>query len=94
MLVNYSRQTTWAQAVSMTFDGKHPCQLCQAIQEGKAKEREKTKDGFEPEKELKLGLPPGSFRLIHPPIPGVTAQPGTFPPSRKEPPPSPPPRLA
>jgi hypothetical protein len=94
MLVNYYRQTTLAQAVSMTFDGKHPCRLCQAIQEGKAQEREKKKDGLESAKELKLVLAQGPCLLTHPPMPGVAAAPDTFPPSRREPPPVPPPRLA
>lgn len=94
MLVNYSRHATFAQAVSMTFDGEHPCRLCHAIQGGKAKEREQKKDGGEPGKELKLALPPVPCLLSHPPIPGVPAEPGALLVSREAPPPSPPPRLA
>jgi hypothetical protein len=37
MLVNYSQQATVAEAVEMTFDGKHPCRLCLAIQEAEKK---------------------------------------------------------
>jgi hypothetical protein len=39
MLANYSRQASLSQAVSDTFDGKHPCPLCKAISKGKQDEK-------------------------------------------------------
>ncbi len=33
MMVNYSRQTSFIKAVSMTFDGRHPCNICKAVTE-------------------------------------------------------------
>ena len=40
MLRDYSQQTgSIAVAVEQTFDGQHPCELCQQIQVAKAKER-------------------------------------------------------
>ena len=33
MLVEYSLDNSFTQAVEMTFDGKHPCALCRKIQE-------------------------------------------------------------
>lgn len=33
MLVEYSIDNSFTQAVEMTFDGKHPCALCRKIQE-------------------------------------------------------------
>ena len=33
MLVDYSRTTSLTEAVAMTFDGNHPCALCQKVQE-------------------------------------------------------------
>src|SRR4051794_30559996 len=32
MLVDYSRSSTFPTAVAMTFDGDHPCELCQKVQ--------------------------------------------------------------
>jgi hypothetical protein len=31
MLVTYSRETSFTEAVGRTFDGEHPCCLCKAI---------------------------------------------------------------
>ena len=43
MLHDYSQQTgSIAVAVEQTFDGQHPCELCQKIQAVKAKERRET----------------------------------------------------
>lgn len=39
MLVEYSQNGTWEEAVSKTFDGKHPCKLCSAVQRGSAEEK-------------------------------------------------------
>ena len=40
MLHDYTQQTgSIAVAVEQTFDGQHPCELCQQIQVAKAKER-------------------------------------------------------
>lgn len=35
MLVDYSCQGSLQQAVTKTFDGKHPCPLCKLVQAGK-----------------------------------------------------------
>src|SRR6478672_6809547 len=32
MLMDYSRSSTFTVAVAMTFDGDHPCDLCQKVQ--------------------------------------------------------------
>src|SRR5512137_1795783 len=69
MLVSYSQQTGLAQAVSMTFDGKHPCRLCHLVKEGQAKERQEGRQSLKPDDPLQLGLPPLVTRLFHPPMP-------------------------
>ncbi len=33
MLVKYSREASFAEAVVMTFDGEHPCAVCDSIRE-------------------------------------------------------------
>lgn len=34
MLISYSRDGTLMEAVEKTFDGAHPCHLCQAVEKG------------------------------------------------------------
>jgi hypothetical protein len=39
MVASYSRDATLAEALTKTFDGKHPCALCKQIAEGKRTEK-------------------------------------------------------
>jgi hypothetical protein len=39
MVVNYSQDAPFEQAVAKTFDGKHPCPLCKQIAQGKRSEK-------------------------------------------------------
>ena len=39
MLVNYSQGATLGEAWAKTFDGKHPCNLCKVVRDGKKSER-------------------------------------------------------
>jgi len=50
MIVSYSHDASLAEAVSKTFDGKHPCCLCKMIQEGGADEKQQ-----EPKQKVKSG---------------------------------------
>ncbi len=36
MLVSYSQRTSLTAAVKMTFDGDHPCELCQLVKKGQS----------------------------------------------------------
>lgn len=38
MIISYSQTATLSEAVSKTFDGKHPCRMCLAVKEGKKAE--------------------------------------------------------
>ncbi len=67
MIVKFSRDYGLQQAVSMTFDGKHPCPLCHLVKKGMAKEREDGKKTFSPEETLQLGLAPDLWIWVHPP---------------------------
>ena len=40
MLVSRSQETTVVEAVRTTFDGDHPCPLCQAVEEAQKREQE------------------------------------------------------
>jgi hypothetical protein len=66
MLVKYSRQTGLRQGFSMTFDGNHPCRLCQAVKQGQAQDQREGKKRVAPDERLQLGLPPDILVLIHP----------------------------
>jgi len=39
MLVSFSRQATISDAVKMTFDGHHPCSLCQVVKKGQSEQK-------------------------------------------------------
>jgi hypothetical protein len=39
MMVNYSCQGSLKDAVTKTFDGRHPCPLCKLVREGKKSEK-------------------------------------------------------
>jgi len=39
MLVEYSARNSLAEAVEMTFDGKHPCPMCLKMEKGRKQER-------------------------------------------------------
>ncbi len=40
MLVTYSQQAEWGEAVKKTFDGEHPCNLCLLVKAGQSKEKQ------------------------------------------------------
>jgi hypothetical protein len=40
MLVSRAQTSTVSEAVRTTFDGEHPCALCQAVEEGQQKEKD------------------------------------------------------
>lgn len=42
MLVSYSQNDSFSAAVEKTFDGKHPCKLCRAVDQGKRSEQKKS----------------------------------------------------
>lgn len=41
MMIDYSRDGSVCVAITKTFDGKHPCCLCKAIEAGKKSEKKK-----------------------------------------------------
>ncbi len=94
MVVKYSQQAGFGRAITMTFDGKHPCRLCHMVQEGQNKERHTGKDTFTPEKQLDWSLPLGEIFLCHPPLPKYVAGANLLAEPRPERPPYPPPRFA
>jgi hypothetical protein len=60
MLANNLRTQSFTEAVSDTFDGQHPCPLCQAIAAGK--KSEKKSEATSPP--LKMEFPPVAGRIV------------------------------
>ncbi len=93
MLVSYSQSGGLIQAVAKTFDGQHPCPLCEAVEEGSRKTSGKDASGGKfPDKKCEAVLT-GIIRVV-PPAP----RPLTYPDlilkasARTSPPPEGPPR--
>ena len=40
MLISYSQENSIRDAISMTFDGEHPCSLCKTIKQGRTEEKQ------------------------------------------------------
>ena len=90
MLHDYSQMVPFAQAVSMTFSGQYPCEICKALAEKNQSENDKL---CSLEKFDKKFFPPLAVEI---PFPGATSlehiTSSDFLQSRAEPPPTPPPR--
>lgn len=41
MLVDFSKESSFKEAVSKTFDGEHPCDMCKAVKKTKSEEEKK-----------------------------------------------------
>ena len=93
MVIDYSQDAPISVAVSKTFDGNHPCNLCKLVRHGQ--ETEKKQDAIKIKTKPDVWLVAGSITLpdadlIREPFPPVTQFSGI----RGESPPVPPPRQA
>lgn len=92
MIITYSQTSTLSEAISMTFDGEHPCRMCIAVKEGKKAESKQLQ--LKPELKFDfLCMEAASF--LPPLLPVTLLTPGSMlacP--RSEAPPGPPPRIA
>lgn len=90
MLADNLRMHSVVEAVTCTFDGKHPCCLCKAIAAGKKSEKKNEfslqlkKLEFPPASELFVLIAPSRFEILPPA--------NTFADSLTQTPPNPPPR--
>ena len=90
MAVSYAHNSTLSEALLKTFDGQHPCKLCNAVAEGKKSEQKQTPQ--KPITKIDLFCLPSSLPLKRPsflPVP-VDCRAAIF--ARGERPPYPPPR--
>lgn len=93
MFVRYSQQSTVKIALIQTFDGKHPCALCEFVAKG-ATENKKSKEKKLEVKKFELLIEPSVAYQFRPRQPILL---GSFPAAhlgRQEEPPTPPPRFA
>ena len=90
MLADNLRTHTVTEAVTHTFDGRHPCCLCKAITAGKQSEK-KTEFTLQIQK-LEYPPSPENFTLVAPSRFRLLPQPDTFAESLTFQPPVPPPR--
>lgn len=90
MIISYSKDRTLADAVSMTFDGEHPCPMCESIKKQQSERTEKI-NGFAqtPRMIAIVDLPvpwtpdaPLLHTIEHPPRngPAPSSEPERFPP--------------
>ena len=58
MIISYSRDASFTEAVSKTFDGEHPCPMCKMIKKGRAEEKEQQqqKQSIKPGSKMEIGL--------------------------------------
>ena len=90
MLVNNLRTQSVIEAMTHTFDGKHPCCLCKAIAAAKKSEK---KNEFALElKKMEFPPAPENFAIIAPSQFQLLPQADTFADSLTQKPPTPPPR--
>ena len=92
MLANNVRQCSLTDAITKTFDGKHPCALCKVVADGKKAEQKKTL--VKVETKFDFWLAPVSPLLVGPTPVGFPRACAELLRTRLDPPPTPPPRLA
>ena len=52
MMVEYSQKSSLTEALAKTFDGKHPCSLCHAVQVGQRSEKKSDLQSLAPKIDL------------------------------------------
>jgi len=93
MLVRYSSEVSFRQAIEMTFGGQYPCQLCKIVREAQQEEREQGPGTSCSDTKFELALPPWGRLAFYPPsLDSVFSFPD-YPGQRPLRPPVPPPRL-
>jgi len=92
MIVSYSNEATIAQTLAKTFDGKHPCKLCEAAQRGES--TQKKQDADSPPVKLVLAAPEVEPFVVPYGASDVEPARGFVEARWSQPPPVPPPRLA
>lgn len=92
MIVTYSQTSTLSEAISMTFDGEHPCRMCLVVKEGKKAEKKE----MQVKADMKFEFVSVERIQFLPPLLASTVlrSDSMFALARSEAPPGPPPRFA
>ena len=56
MIIAYANEVPFQEAVSKTFDGKHPCPLCKLIKKGRCEEQKQEQKQVKPGLKLEMGV--------------------------------------
>lgn len=94
MVISYSQRASLEEAVSKTFDGKHPCALCKAIQKGRAEEQKRDEKKLNSSLKLDFAVVWQKTQFIFASGHQLIPSPDINTPARQEEPPKPRPRLA
>ena len=92
MILSYSRNSSFIEALQKTFDGRHPCKLCHAVKSGRAAEHQQPRSKIDTQLDLLLPVawtlvprvwhgPPIAFEIN--PFPLPTDKPPVPPPRRQ-----------
>jgi len=73
MLVHYASETSLMEAVEKTFDGQHPCPLCEAVRDDRETEHKQEENSSQKGKKLHAVL------VSFPALPLPSADDGSFP---------------
>jgi hypothetical protein len=92
MAVSYSQTAPLKEALEKTFDGQHPCQLCDFVQTGKDAEKKQSAKKSQPRLDFWLNLDRPSLYPLE--IFSASVSPTPLIASQSQAPPTPPPRLA
>lgn len=66
MVAAYSSSTEFGEAVAQTFDGAHPCELCEVVRKGKEGEKKNDPLSFEIKIQVSYLHPTREVRLFPP----------------------------
>lgn len=93
MIVSYSRENSVARSVAMTFDGRHPCTVCRAVERGASTQSDS--QGMErPVPKLDLAAPEAESWVLASPARAIPAGGGGLKSGVEHAPPTPPPKVA
>ena len=94
MIIANARTAPLATAVARTFDGRHPCPMCKAVEQARDQQQQNPKSQLKPGRELDSGLAwePVTFDLACACEPLPVSHPTSS--TRRDEPPKPRPRTA
>ena len=93
MVIAYSQQSSFQEAVAKTFDGNHPCALCKIVKQGRAEEQKHQSQKINTPLKLDFALGSSTAELINTSVYPLIPSPDLRAPSRTQPPPKPHPRF-